>query len=161
MLPIERRQDTEICILLCSSSCTILGKTLVFKIRGIWVTPPSLMYEKAQQMSEIISSVSFSINTLASDGIHLAIFLYWGAGLPLHKFDRVQLAFLVKVLPAGDLSSKLAMGSTALAPMTKSRIFGPSPAKLPRPQIACSITSMWGECNSCTNASIVPFPMRT
>lgn len=100
------------------------------------------MYENAQQMSPIISSESFSISTLARDGMHLATFFKSGEGLPLHKFESVQLAFLMKVLPGYALSKNSAIGTTAPALITRSRMRGPSPAMLPNPQMTYSITSM-------------------
>jgi len=47
------------------------GNTFVYKIKGIVSSPPQLIYEKAQMMSAMISFVSFSISTFASDGTHL------------------------------------------------------------------------------------------
>jgi hypothetical protein len=84
-----------------------------------------------------------------------------GAGLPLQQLDNVQLAFLTNVLPGYALSSNFAIGSTAPAAITKSRIFGQSPAMFPRPQITYSTISMWGELSSCTNASINPLEIKT
>jgi hypothetical protein len=45
--------------------------------------------------------------------MHLFTFSKSGAGLPLQKFESVQLAFRTKLLPAGILSSKFAIGNTA------------------------------------------------
>jgi hypothetical protein len=86
----------------CSASWIIRGNTFVCNMKGISASPPSLRYEKAQLMSEIISLLSFSISTFASDGTHLLTLLYCGAGLPLHKLLSVHEAFLVKVLPGTD-----------------------------------------------------------
>jgi hypothetical protein len=79
----------------------------------MWDFPPSLIYDIAQQMSVKISSISFSISTFVRLGMHLFTFSKSGAGLPLQKFESVQLAFRTKLLPAGILSSKFAIGNTA------------------------------------------------
>jgi len=102
ILPIVRRHDTEIYMFWCSASWIMRGNTFVCKMKGITASPPSLRYEKAQLMSEIISLESFSIRTFASVGTHLVTLLYCGAGLPLHKLLSVHEAFLVKVLPGTD-----------------------------------------------------------
>ena len=104
MLPIVRRHETEMAISLCSKSSTILGKTLVYNKVGNCSAPPSEIYDMAQQTSPMISSESFSISTLARLNVARFIFSKSGAGLPLHRFDRVQLAFRTKVLPAGARS---------------------------------------------------------
>ena len=78
----------------------------------------------------------------------LVTLLKGGEGLPLQKFERVQDAFLTKEVPGSDLSKIFAIGSTAPALMTKSLILGLSPAMLPSPQIAYSITSICGLDNS-------------
>lgn len=86
-----------------------------------------------------------------------------GAGLPLQKFAKVQLAFLIKVPyePGATLSKRFAIGSTAPEFITMSLILGPSPAMLPMPQIAYSITSGCGEYSKTINFSIAPFYIST
>lgn len=147
-LPIVRRQDTAIASVGCSSSCTTLVNTPHSIMRGIALFPLSEMYDIAQQMSPIISSWSFWIKTRAREGKHRFTFWMSGAGRPLQKFDKVQLAFLVNDWPVWTWSSRSAIGSTAPAAITISRILGPSPAIFPMPQIACSITSIWGDFSS-------------
>jgi hypothetical protein len=49
-----------------------------------------------------ISSTSFSTKTLAREDIALIIFEKGGAGLPLHKLERVQDAFLTNEDPGCD-----------------------------------------------------------
>lgn len=56
----------------------------------------------AQQTSINISSLSFSFKTFANEGIALFTFEKSGGGLPLQKFDRAQLAFLIKLVPGAD-----------------------------------------------------------
>jgi hypothetical protein len=46
-----------------------------------------------------MSSTSFSIRILERVGIALATLAKGGQGLPLQRFDRVQLAFLTKDEP--------------------------------------------------------------
>ena len=58
------------------------------------------------------------MRTLASDATALLTLLKSGAGLPLQKFDSVQLAFLTKLDPGYALSSMLEMGLTAPALIT-------------------------------------------
>lgn len=74
--------------------------------------------------------------------MHLTIFWILGTGRPRHRFVSVQLAFLMKELYGGEMSSKSAIGSIAPDSITRSRTSGPSPDMLPRPQIAYSITSL-------------------
>lgn len=95
-----------------------LSNTPVFKITGILSSPPSERYEIAQQTSTKISSKSFSIRTLANDGTALLTLSKFGAGLPLHKFERVQLAFLTNDDPGFAWSRMAAIGSTAPAKIT-------------------------------------------
>lgn len=99
--------------------------------------------------------------TFASALTPVLTLLKLGDGLPLQKFDNVQLAFLVKLEPASELLSIVAIGSTALAEITMSLIFGLSPAMFPRPQIAYSTTSMLGDYSKSTRTYIVPFSMST
>ena len=61
---------------------------------------PSDKYESAQQISVIISSLSFSTKTLIKVGIALLTSLYYGCGLPLHRLDKAHDAFLIKEVPA-------------------------------------------------------------
>jgi hypothetical protein len=79
----------------------------------MWDFSHLLYYHIAQQTSVKISSISFSISTFVRLAMQLFTFSKSGAGLPLHKFESVQLAFLTKLLLAGILSSKLAIGNTA------------------------------------------------
>ena len=88
------------------------------KIIGILSSPPSDKYDIAQQTSIKISSTSFSIRTLARDGIALCTFMKLGAGLPLQRFDNVQLAFLTNDEPGYALSRISAIGLIAPALMT-------------------------------------------
>lgn len=67
--------------------------------------------------------------------MHLETFLKSGERLPLHKFESVQLAFIIKILPGYALSKNLVIGSTAPALIMSSRMRGPSPAILPNPQM--------------------------
>lgn len=71
MFPMVLRQDTAIARVECSSNCTILGRTPQPINNGIACLPQSEIYEKAQQISPIISSSLFSIITLAREGMHL------------------------------------------------------------------------------------------
>lgn len=71
MLPIALKQGTEIAILAWPRSWTKRGRTLVERIIGILSSPPSDKYDIAQHTSMRISSTSFSINTLAKEGIAL------------------------------------------------------------------------------------------
>lgn len=158
MFPIVLKQDTAIARVGCSSNCTILCRIPQFINNGIACFPQSEIYEKAQQISPIISSSLFSIRTLAREGMHLSIYLKSAAGRPLQKFDKVQLAFLINVEePVLTESSRFAIGSTAPEEITISLILGPSPAIFPMPQIAYSITSMCGEPSNFINWSMAPF----
>jgi len=67
-----------------------------------------------------MSSRSFSINTLARDGIALFTLSKLGAGLPLQRLDSVQLAFLTKDEPGGALSKIAEIGLIAPEEITKS-----------------------------------------
>jgi len=99
MLPIVLRQGTAIAILGWLRSYTSLGRTFVDRITGILSSPPSDRYDIAQQTSIRMSSTSFSMSTLDSEGIALLTLEKSGAGLPLQKLERVQLAFLTKLDP--------------------------------------------------------------
>jgi hypothetical protein len=68
-------------------------------IIGILSSPPSERYDIAQHTSIRMSSTSFSIRILERVGIALATLLKGGQGLPLQRFERVQLAFLTKDEP--------------------------------------------------------------
>jgi hypothetical protein len=50
-------------------------------------------------MSVMTSGESLYSKILHKDGIDLAIFCEFAAGLPLHKFESAQLAFLQKLVP--------------------------------------------------------------
>jgi len=119
------------------------------------------MKEIAQQTSPRISSASFSIKTLANEVIHLATNLKLGLGRPLQRFESVQLALRVNELPGVALSNKSAIGTTAPALITRSRMRGLSPAIFPKPQITYSMTSICGDFNKATKPSKVPFPINT
>ena len=160
-LPKVLKQATAIARWGWSNNYTNLGSTLVYISIGICVLPPSLMYDIAQQISVRISSESFCIKTLARLGIHLLTCSKFGAGLPLQKLAKVQLAFLTKLQLPGMRSSMLAIGFTAPALITKSLIFVLSHAKFPKPQIACSTTSMFLELSNLTKASTVPLEHST
>lgn len=148
-------------MLWCYKSYTNLGRTLVYRITGILSSPPSERYDIAQHTSIRISSTSFSIRTFASEGIALLTFSKLGAGLPLHKFERVQLAFLTNDDPGCALSKISAIGFMAPALITRSLTLKLSPAIFPNPQMACSTTSIWGEFRRSTKTLIVPFSIKT
>jgi hypothetical protein len=120
-------------------------------INGIACLPLSEIYDIAQQMSPITSSWSLLIRTRDSEGKQRETNSILGAGRPLQKLDRVQLAFLVNVSPVVTWSRRSAIGFTAPAAITMSLILGPSPAMFPIPQIACSTTSMCGDLSSWMN----------
>lgn len=161
MFPIVLKQGTAMATFGCCSNPTSLGSTPVCKITGILSSPPSDRYDIAQQTSIKISSISFSFRTLARDGIALYILWKSGVGLPLQKFESVQLAFLTKLLPGYALSKIFAIGLIAPAYITISLTFGLSPAIFPRPHIAYSMTSIWLEFNNSTNTLTVPFSNNT
>lgn len=77
---------------------------------GILSSPPSDRYDTAQHTSINISSTSFSIRTLARDGTALLTYSKLGAGLPLHRLESVQLAFLTKDEPGFALSRMVEIG---------------------------------------------------
>ena len=91
----------------------------------------------------------------------LYIFKKGGAGLPLHKLERVQDALRTNEDPGWDLSRICAMGSTAPWLRTKSLTLWLSPAMFPMPQIACSTTSMCWELNNWIKDLMVPFSIST
>jgi hypothetical protein len=72
----------------------------------------------AQHTSIKISSTSFSMRTLARDDTALWTRLKFGAGLPLHRFDKVQLAFLTNDDPGWALSKIFEIGAIAPALIT-------------------------------------------
>jgi hypothetical protein len=74
----------------------------------------------AQHTSIRMSSTSFSITTLAREGMARCTLWKSGGGLPLHRLDRVQLAFLTNDEPGIALSRISEMGATAPALMTLS-----------------------------------------
>ena len=84
-----------------------------------------------------------------------------GGGLPLHKLESVQLAFLTNEDP-GYVPSKISdIGLIAPAFITISLTLWLSPAIFPSPQIAYSTTSTCGELNNSTSIWIVPFSINT
>lgn len=101
------------------------------------------------------------MSTFAREGTALITFLKSGGGLPLQKFDKVQLAFLAKLLPGEARSRMLEIGFTAPAQITISLTLALSPAIFPRPQIAYSTTSMCEEFNNSTKTLTVPFSSST
>ena len=62
-------------------------------------------------MSHNISAELFSIRTLVNAGIQNRTYLKSDDGCPFKKLDRVQLAFLVKELPAGAAMTNFAITS--------------------------------------------------
>lgn len=89
-------------------------------ISGILFGPPSVKYESAQQMSVITSGELFCSKILHRDGIALAIMKEFAAGLPLHKLESAQLAFLQKLVPILQLSRRSEINATAPESITKS-----------------------------------------
>lgn len=121
---------------------------------------PSERYERAQQMSVMISSLSFSTRTLIRVGIALLTRLYSGYGLPLHRFERAHDAFLIKEVPAGAWSRTYAILSRAPLWSTLSLVIELSPAIFPIPQITCSTTSACGESSSWIKCVRISFSIR-
>ena len=60
---------------------------------------PSDRYDRAQLMSVIISSLSFSVITLISDGIARYTSWYSGVGLPRQRLERAHEQFLINGVP--------------------------------------------------------------
>lgn len=118
--------------------------------------PSSVTYEKAQQMSEIISIFSFSQRTLART---VTAFLIWwngGPGLPRHRFVSVHDEFLQKLLPAGVAKTIEEIGSIAPFAIIKFLMFTLSPARFPSPQMDYSMTSKFLLPSNLIRASIAP-----
>lgn len=82
-------------------------------------------------------------------------------GLPRQKLDKVQEAFLTKLEPGGVLSRISAMGVTAPASITMSRVLAVSPARLPRAQMAYSTTSTCWEPSKITRTLTAPLSIKT
>ena len=60
---------------------------------------PSDRYDKAQLISVIISSLSFSVMTFVRDGIALLTRSKSGVGFPLQRFERAHEQFLMNGVP--------------------------------------------------------------
>ena len=82
------------------------------------------------------------MRTLANESMALTTLSKAGAGRPLQRLARVQLAFLTKDDPGCALSNMSAIGLIAPCSITMSLILWLSPAIFPRPQMAYSTTSM-------------------
>ena len=147
MLPMILRQGIVIAIIGCDSSSISLFTTPVAKRSVILSSPPSVKYVMPQHPSIRISASWFWRITLAIVGIILLILSYAGWGLPLQKFERHQVLFLRKDDLGSALSVCIAIKSMQPELITMSLTSALVPAKLPRPHMACSTISLWGEFN--------------
>ena len=119
------------------------GTALHLMNSAIRSSPPSSeAYEKAQAMSDRISSLLFSIITFVRDGMQGLISENLAIGRPLQKFDKVHVAFLVNELPTAAKSTHLAIFSHAPAISTMSLSRVESPEIFPMHQMTCSFTSI-------------------
>ena len=121
---------------------------------------PSDRYDKAQLISVIISSLSFSVMTFVKDGMALFTSSKSGVGLPLQRFERAQEQFLMKGVPDCAWSRTYAILFRAPLFRTQSLVIGQSPAIFPRPHITCSTTSKCGEFNSCMKCVTTSFSIK-